>query len=191
MCPCLDLRKAYVLERRPFLFAKSKPNSLGACASLEGRGGDLQPAHRAKLSLEVEWKRGRELRIREAGVRYLASEARGRAVPPRSIARARRCKPPPASIPLAAARKKARAGAQPLPPAGRRKKLRRGTEQEHKRTAGACGTWRRRCKPPPPEFGALMRRRLHRRALKWKSALLRRVKRGVGGCAALLRQCPQ
>lgn len=91
---------------------------LGIRAPLEGRGGDLHPAHRAKLSLEVEWKRGRELRIREAGVRYLASEARGRAVPPRSIARARRCKPPPASIPLAAARKKRVQGRNPCPQPG-------------------------------------------------------------------------
>jgi len=48
------------LRCRPFLFAKSNPNSLGTCAPLEGRGGDLLPAHREKLSLEVKWRRGTE-----------------------------------------------------------------------------------------------------------------------------------
>ena len=54
LSPRLHLRKAYVLERRPFLFAKSQTDCLGIRAPLKGRGGQTFPAHRSKARLEVE-----------------------------------------------------------------------------------------------------------------------------------------
>ena len=53
LSPRLHLRKAYVLERRPFLFAAAKISS-GFRAPLKGRGGQTFPAHRSKARLEVE-----------------------------------------------------------------------------------------------------------------------------------------
>ena len=58
--------KSFNREIEAFLFsacalgARGSHPLLGSSAPLEGRGGDLLPAHRAKLSLGVKWKRGRE-----------------------------------------------------------------------------------------------------------------------------------
>ena len=54
LSPRLHLRKAYVLERRPFLFCQSQNDCLGIRAPLKGRGGQTFPAHRSKARLEVE-----------------------------------------------------------------------------------------------------------------------------------------
>ena len=94
LSPRLHLRKAYVLERRPFLFAKSQTDCLGIRAPLKGRGGQTLPAHRRKARLVRSGDEERGIASRGRRVRYLVSGARGRAVLSRSSKRSETVKPP-------------------------------------------------------------------------------------------------